>query len=453
MGRFDARASQAAAFVTTYTTDLLNREAAIGTSGLTGAQPANAFARDVTAFGFSVAVLLDSTGHALAISPVNPKVIGVNLSARYAHLAAGIAGRPTVSDQVAAAANGSPVVGFAAPFNTPFGRRVFSGGFAVGDTPLGAYLDDMLATPGARAYLQDGEGHVLAGNQPVRAELKAIPPSADTTTLSMADAALARALTEQADGLYVHRGAQTVYASARVPHTRWRVVLVVDRNTILVGTGGYQRWLPWFFLLGLSLASAIALCANSRLSTRRRELTELNTELAVAANQDPLTGLANRRLGIARLSVAQTSACGMLLIDIDHFKTVNDTHGHATGDEVIICVAQALRSSLRGADTLSRWGGEEFLAILPGADLAEAQLVARRALDRVVELTSSAVGIPRVTVSIGCAASTVEEPLNSDELILRADEALYHAKASGRAAVRASPRDPHPDPTSVRHVS
>lgn len=151
---------------------------------------------------------------------------------------------------------------------------------------------------------------------------------------------------------------------------------------------------------------------------------------------DSLTGLANRRGGedAAQREVSRTRRANrplsFLLADIDHFKKVNDTHGHAEGDRVIRDVAATLAYCLRASDVAARWGGEEFLAVLPDADLGRAQQVA----ERVRAAVAGIAGQPTVTVSIGCAQLGPTERVEA--AIGRADASLYEAKAAGRNQVR-----------------
>ena len=146
--------------------------------------------------------------------------------------------------------------------------------------------------------------------------------------------------------------------------------------------------------------------------------------------EDALTGLANRRFVLTQLAGMVSGArrhdrpLTVAIIDIDHFKSVNDRHGHAEGDRVLAGVAHALREHLRAEDQLGRLGGEEFLALLPDTD-AEA---ANRAFEK-LRANVAEVG---VTVSIGWATWAGEAP---DELVSRADDALYTAKARGRDCV------------------
>jgi diguanylate cyclase (GGDEF)-like protein len=166
-------------------------------------------------------------------------------------------------------------------------------------------------------------------------------------------------------------------------------------------------------------------------------LNDLNKALKKASTHDQLTGLPNRRLIVDRCrredhrTQRDNTTYSLLAMDVDRFKTINDTHGHEAGDKVLVVLAQALQQGLRDYDCCARWGGEEFLALLAGADLATAQLVAQRMLDTVrglnVDLPAGAVH-PRV--SIGVAEHLAGEDYT--EVYRRADRALLAAKSSGR---------------------
>ena len=128
------------------------------------------------------------------------------------------------------------------------------------------------------------------------------------------------------------------------------------------------------------------------------------------------------------------------MIDIDHFKAVNDAHGHAVGDEVLRQIARALKRIFRATDLIARWGGEEFVVVMPGADLDLAEEINAR-LSREIAAARPAIelvdGGLRVTVSVGVAAvrSADDTP---DGLLKRADDALYEAKRGGRNRVIAA---------------
>ncbi len=156
-----------------------------------------------------------------------------------------------------------------------------------------------------------------------------------------------------------------------------------------------------------------------------------NADLVEQTRTDPLTGLANRRAFSAALEAQLEAgrACCVAIIDIDHFKVVNDVHGHLVGDRVLADVAGQLRAASGGHGTIARYGGEEFVWLLPEVAIAQARLQCEY-LGEVVHYASES--LP-VTISVGLAAWHLEEPLAS--LMHRADQALYAAKRNGRDRV------------------
>jgi diguanylate cyclase (GGDEF)-like protein len=191
------------------------------------------------------------------------------------------------------------------------------------------------------------------------------------------------------------------------------------------------------FLIAVSLLVLVIAIANyGRFRGKRRE-AELLDKLA---RTDALTGLANRRaimdsIGREMQRVARGAApfC-VVLADVDHFKQVNDRYGHDTGDIVLKQVAAAIRAAAREADDTARWGGEEFLVLLPATTAAEAQASAERMRTRVRALAVEANGQTlQVTASFGVSALRAGEAV--DACVKRADEALYRAKREGRDRV------------------
>lgn len=175
-------------------------------------------------------------------------------------------------------------------------------------------------------------------------------------------------------------------------------------------------------------------------------LRDANARLETLASTDELTQVSNRRAieSALRRDLAradrEATVVSVLLLDIDHFKSINDIWGHATGDAVLAMLGRLLSSSLRAGDLVGRWGGEEFLCILPSTDLAGAVVVAERLR---ATLASNAVSGPRglvqVTASLGAASIRGPGCRNATEdLIRRVDEALYAAKEGGRDRVVAS---------------
>ncbi|MDR7333481.1 sensor domain-containing diguanylate cyclase [Roseateles asaccharophilus] len=171
------------------------------------------------------------------------------------------------------------------------------------------------------------------------------------------------------------------------------------------------------------------------------EWRQAERELNRLAQEDALTGIANRRCFSAEAQRAMDTAerhggaLTLLLVDVDHFKRVNDQHGHNVGDEVLVELARRLRAVLRKSDLGGRWGGEEFIALLHGGPQAALEFAER--LRGIVADTPfpTATGPLRVTLSGGCAEYRPGDSLSS--LVGRADEALYLAKSEGRNRVRA----------------
>ena len=193
---------------------------------------------------------------------------------------------------------------------------------------------------------------------------------------------------------------------------------------------------------------ASELAARVRTQLRRKRYADkLRNRLDESLNMaitDALTGLHNRRFIESRLRQAVESAnaggapVSVLLLDIDYFKRINDTHGHEAGDVVLKIFAERITAQLRALDLASRYGGEEFVILMPGAGLAEAENAAERVRRSVCSASfkiSDELELP-VTVSIGLAQASPGEPMES--LLRRADAALYEAKTDGRNRVQAA---------------
>jgi two-component system cell cycle response regulator len=185
-----------------------------------------------------------------------------------------------------------------------------------------------------------------------------------------------------------------------------------------------------------------SLLRRKRQADRHRARIEDNLRLALV---DPLTGLHNRRYVVPQLTAIATRAAerrcdfAVMVVDLDRFKSVNDQHGHAAGDAVLVEVARRLRANLREEDLLARIGGEEFLVVLPDSSTAAARLVAERLCEAVDErpIRLASGGSLKVTVSIGVAVSSVAlGPMAAVEsLVEQADLALLESKNAGRNQV------------------
>lgn len=167
-----------------------------------------------------------------------------------------------------------------------------------------------------------------------------------------------------------------------------------------------------------------------RLSRLQGELRAANEDLAHLAETDPLTGVANRRHGEALLARPSRGGLTVLKVDVDHFKSVNDRHGHAAGDAALRTVAAAMEAQLRAGDHVVRWGGDEFIAVLAGADPGAAIVVAER-LRRAVAEDPDLAAFGGVSVSIG-----IGHGIDALGALADADAAMYDAKRCGGDAVQ-----------------
>jgi diguanylate cyclase len=202
------------------------------------------------------------------------------------------------------------------------------------------------------------------------------------------------------------------------------------------------------FLVFAALLPAVAKMAGDYDDLRRR-LAAGKAELSAAlhrvnelAGSDPLTGLANRRrmqeLLEAEVRKQQRTSIAfcVAVVDIDHFKVINDTYGHTTGDQVLQHFAALAKATFRGGDVVARWGGEEFLVLLPMCRLEAALLAAERLRRDTASMCLDALAPSlALTVSIGVAEHVPGEPIG--DVVLRADRAVYAAKSSGRNCVMA----------------
>lgn len=195
---------------------------------------------------------------------------------------------------------------------------------------------------------------------------------------------------------------------------------VAGRGWLVLDVGGGRRGVERRVLRTVEQALSHAAMALARVQAVEA--------LRRAAALDGLTGVANRRTldeELARLARSEdTTPVTVALLDVDHFKAVNDRHGHQVGDEVLRCVARAAASAVRGSDLVARYGGEEFAVLLPATTPAEALQLVERLRGAV-----SAATRPRVTCSAGLAGGPPAEALR---LLAAADRALYAAKAEGR---------------------
>ena len=216
-------------------------------------------------------------------------------------------------------------------------------------------------------------------------------------------------------------------------------VVVIGAVMYAAGLDRFAVINAWVFI---ALAIAVSLLLARVFEAANRRAFALEQQLMREARTDALTGLLNRRAleEFAQLELKRgdrfATPLSAILCDIDHFKSINDRDGHAAGDRVIRAVGERLRAELRETDAFGRWGGEEFIAILPDTPAAAAQVLAER-MRAAIEAGPVGDGGPRVTVSLGVAQRAPGGEW--DLLVKAADEALYRAKAQGRNRVVVAP--------------
>ncbi|HET6794701.1 MAG TPA: GGDEF domain-containing protein, partial [Acidimicrobiales bacterium] len=228
------------------------------------------------------------------------------------------------------------------------------------------------------------------------------------------------------------------YSSRVVAGTPSRLVLAATQSVLLGKVGvGAEAWLGRVFLAGF----AVVLSALAWLFIRAREGRD-RSELA--ARVDLVTSVGNRRAcdeQLARLLAENRrhgSGVGVVIVDVDHFKAINDRHGHAAGDGVLRQVAATISGCLRAEDFVGRWGGEEFMVLMGHTDavgMVSAAERVRQALARAAFTT----GGQTVSITISAGAALAGYCDNAADVLGRADSALYRAKAEGRDRVALAP--------------
>jgi diguanylate cyclase (GGDEF)-like protein len=424
---FGLRAQSSATFISTFLVQQAAHERRVAGEMLSGARvPNDRFRVVVDAFGSSAAVLLDSSGRLLDVFPSAPQLLGRQLADRYAHLSAAERGRVAVSNVVPSAVRGQPVTAIAVPFPTPQGRRVFSAAYGVAGSALGAFVNHTVPYREHQVFLLDGDDRVLAAS-----------PATTATTLSQAAPRLARAFSSGAkQGNVGGAPVPTTFTTAPVAGTTWRLLLAVPNSRLYASIGGWASRVPWivFALVGVFGISLVALFARTLLDHAR--LAALSATLEETARTDPLTELHNRRAlaeGLHRAALharRSEEPFSVLMIDLDHFKEINDRFGHDAGDHVLCALADCIRSTCRGNDIYGRWGGDEFLVALSGCDEQKAELVAQRLRTAAGRVDLNDLGMEGgVPLSIGSATGIYVTP---DDLISQADAALYRVKSVRR---------------------
>ncbi|MDP6566157.1 MAG: PleD family two-component system response regulator [Alphaproteobacteria bacterium] len=252
---------------------------------------------------------------------------------------------------------------------------------------------------------------------------------------------------QQADGLRLCSGLRSMEESRQVP-----ILILVDDTPDQMErlVKGLDLGVNDYLIRPIDQNELLARChtqiRRKRYEDRLRDNYHMSLAMAVT---DSLTGLYNRRYLESHLENLMERAAhgdkpvGLVIMDIDHFKAVNDTHGHASGDKVLTEFATRVQRAIRGIDLGARYGGEEFVVVMPEADLEASVKIAERLRQAVekdeFDTADEAVRIP-ITVSIGVSSSRGAED-SPAEILRRADEALYQAKNAGRNRVEVHESD------------
>lgn len=298
----------------------------------------------------------------------------------------------------------------------------------------------------AMAYIVVRRGWVLTGRDPGLARTQLL------FGVALMFAAYA-ALGPGASGLLVVMASHVVYSMFIMnPRQVWTLVGFTLGGLGLTMLACHWLWPARYdatvqangFLYALLVMPLIALLAHritamtQRLKAQHVELQDALGRLHELATRDELTRTHNRRHIADLLEIEQAQhrrmslPLSVALIDIDLFKSVNDRHGHAVGDQVLRCFSQLARQQLRESDLLGRWGGEEFLVVLPNTSRGAALLAMNRLQQRLATVSSDLMPMGlRITFSAGVTELSADEGI--DQAIERADQAMYRAKTSGRA--------------------
>ncbi len=430
------RGSASATLVSTYLTQQAERERRSAEALLSVPNVTRSRFKTVqTAFGAQGAVLLDSRSRVLDIEPSSAGHAGESLAAY-----------PTTSeaehDQIAVSnvlpgPNGlASIVTVGVPFESVlFGRRVFAAAYGVGSPQLSGFVDHAIAYKQHEVMLIDSRGNLLAAS-----------PRTSAHSIWGANLPLAEAIAHHSTGPVPGAKTPSTFTIAPVPGTPWRMVLMVPNSKLFSSISGAAEAIPWVVFGLVTVLGVLLLLLFARSLADRARLSVLSNELESIARTDSLTGLANRRgieedLGreFAR-SRRRHEPITVLMIDLDHFKEVNDRYGHEAGDRVLIALGECMREALRAEDIYGRLGGDEFIVVMAGADEDAGRRAAERLERCAAAVDLSEIGLPEgIPMSLGLSSGVHTTP---EDLIRAADVELYRVKGARRAGANVAPAAP-----------
>ena len=368
--------------------------------------------------GLKFAVVLGSDGSILATTPGFPSRLALARESGSGAVRSALLGAVGFSD--VADVPGPARIAVAVPFGTSRSRRVLAGLLPLAPTPLSLFLQEMSARDDSTLLMVDRAGHVVLTGF-----------DAGRSSDAGATATMARQIARSPIGtLLTDRGISS-YVTDQIAGTPWTLVTVEPTAVLYAQTDGWVEVVPWIVFGFVAMFGVILAAVLVRSIEERRRLADRAGRLEQTAFTDPLTGLPNRRaVGDALRSLVAGQRDGepmlsLLVIDLDDFKAVNDVYGHPAGDDVLVAIADCMRSVFRKGDVFGRWGGDEFVAALPNTQPAVARRIADRlqAATRAIEISTDA-GPVRTGVSIGCV--TVDSSV--DDALVAADRLLYEQK-------------------------
>ncbi len=458
-GTFRARAPVTGSFVTAYIDQLEQhqlQEAEKYLDGpyfpVSGQTPVDQdiFQELVDVFGFQEAVLVTSQDSVvLDISQLNSKTAGIQETQQQNFAFLGeqiITGLPNLKPGQSVVSNltnptatqdPTPVVEISSAFNTLFGERILIGSYQIGQTPLSKFLNNAVEYSHHEVFLLDSNQFVLASSPAISGV------SGGFQLLSAIDGGLKKAIGHASSGFYTtNKGVPSYFVTQSIAGTPWKLAIAVPNSQLFATISGHTVLVQWALFAVYALIVIFAAELFYRFLEGRNKLQALTQELDLVSRLDPLTGIYNRRHLDDHLSSTVSTvkrhnqSMSLLIADVDHFKRVNDTFGHDAGDTVLCEVTARMMKTLRSGDLLGRWGGEEFLVVLPMTSVEGAKLAAERMRQSICE---SPIALEdgqtlEITASFGCA-SVQGDDANPDDLIRRADTALYEAKETGRNKV------------------
>jgi len=290
---------------------------------------------------------------------------------------------------------------------------------------LSAIVEHTISYRQHQVYLVNIDGALIASSPATRA-----------TNLLQADPALARAALHATTGPVAGAREPSTFTIAPVAGRSWWLLVEVPDSRLYASIAGWTEVVPWLVFSLVSILGALLVVLLARSHADRARLRTLSDTLEQTARTDSLTGLLNRRALTDELTRATAHArrrgepLSVLMIDLDRFKQTNDRFGHEAGDEVLCALAGCMRDTLRGEDAYGRWGGDEFLIVLPMGDEDEARRVAERLRSAAAGVDLHDVGLQSgVPMSIGTATAGMGAA-TPDEIVRLADLDLYRAKSA-----------------------